>query len=179
MKKEPITLDRIKKDVVKSILHVEFLGAVLIIPLFWVIFSFIALLLENGFTSLPLVKIVTLVFLIPELCYVIAICDALIRVQRAKFVIRTAVLTDKIKLHYTSHRTRIPYRLKFRDRHFILHYRNYYDWSLPNSMTQQDLFNTSHIGDSFTVVEIHKRIRIVYNNSIFDASELTLESTKN
>ena len=176
MEKEPITLDRIKKDVVKSIIHNELHGALLIIPLFWVIFSFIALLLENGFTALPLGKIVTLVFLIPELYYVIAISDALIRVKRTKFVIRTAILTDKIERRYTSNRTRIPYRLKFRDRHFILHYRNYYGWSLQNSMTQQDLFNTSHIGDSFTVIEIHKRIRIVYNDNIFSTSQLNYRS---
>ena len=130
----------------------------------------IALPLELIFTSVPLGLTVTVIFLISELGYLAVICSTLICVKALKFAVRTETLVDKDAESFRGlSRVYTPPRLRFRCGALDLpRARRYYSWSVANVMNSRDLYNTSHIGDSFAVVMLWNKIRVIYNLDIFD-----------
>lgn len=168
MNREQVSVDQIQQDIIKSVMFHDVCGAFVVIPVLWGCFMLIALPLELIFTSVPLGWIVTVFFLILELCYLAVICGTLICVKTLKFTVRTETLADKEEEKFRG-RTYTPPRLRFRCGAMPLpRAQRYYSWSAANLMNSRDLYNTSHLGDSFAVVMLWNKIRVIYNLDIFD-----------
>ncbi len=165
MKNVQVYLKEIKKDVMKSVLYNLLRG------LRWFALILIAMVIEFFFLpDIPLIAICSIPLLIEtSLC----IIDIWITASGKKIKITTDVLSNKQDRggigNYGS-RNRRPARLFFNfEGHYDIHYDlTYYRWSSINTMYENDLIETSRIGDTFTIVKIRNKIRAVYNHRFFD-----------
>ena len=168
MKKEQVSLKEIKKDIMKSILRdiYQSFG--------WLFYlTIVAAFIEWFFLpDIPLIEISTIPFLIRAVLCVIDICS--IRGKKLIITVITDVLADKKDRIYRwwdgQPRLARPAWLFFNyEWHYdIYYYQKFYRWSAVNSMNERDLFNTSCVEDTFTVVKIRNKIRTVYNHRFFD-----------
>ena len=168
MKNVQVTLKEIQKDVMKYILYDLFRSLV------WCVLIIIAALVEWVF--LPEVPL-TAISAIPLLIAVI-LCgiDIFLTASVKKMKVASDVLSNKrdcgiLNLdHDHRHRKARPARLFFNyEGNYDIYYDlTYYGWSSINVMDVNDLYDTSCVGDTFTVVKIRNKIRAVYNHRFFD-----------
>ncbi len=165
MKNVQVYLKEIKKDVMKSVLYN------LLRSLRWFALILIAMVIEFFFLpDIPLIAIGSIPLFVEVILCVIDLC---ITVSDKKIKITMDVLSNKrarggIGNH--GSRNRRPARLIFNfEGHYDIHYDlTYYRWSSINTMNENDLIETSCIGDTFTIVKIRNKIRAVYNHRFFD-----------
>lgn len=61
-----------------------------------------------------------------------------------------------------------PYRLNFTDGYFDIYKRKHYKWSSLHAMKDVELYDSSYLGDTFTIIEYGIEIILVYNDNFFD-----------
>ena len=72
-------------------------------------------------------------------------------------------------LFYLIHKDKNVYRLYFKaNDKFELPYQKSYRWSSQYSMRAREIFITSDVGDTFTIVKIKNEVLMVYNNKYFE-----------
>ena len=173
MKTTTVTFKEIKKDIMQYVYY-EVLGVLVGIPILWgglvLIVLLINVLIKN---SIPLIELITVPLFLWWVFNIVKICIVFVKIQKRKFKVRTDVLIEKTdceyrRIHGTTKREYIPHRLSFCRGRYDVYVRRYYKWSTINTMNEKDVYSTSCIRDTFTLVELDDKILVVYNHRFFD-----------
>ena len=172
MKNEQVTLTEIKKDVLRSILYDMFYG------LGWSAAIILAAFVEWAFLpNIPLTFLSIIPFIVQEALYVIDLFLTIVG-KKPKITIMTDILSDKREPKYRHFSTRLytllrptrPSRIIFNyGEHYDMNYdRRFYRWSPAYAMGARLLFESSCIGDTFTIIKVRNKVRAIYNHRFFD-----------
>ena len=83
------------------------------------------------------------------------------------FTVRTDILVANEEYTFDWKWQNITNRLSFKNGHYDVWPRDMHRFVDIYDMNYQALFDTAFIGDSFTLIEFRKNIRLVFNNKLF------------
>ena len=171
LEKEQLTIYQIKKDLMQYLYKNTF-AVIFGFPIFWLVLAIGNIMLKHIF-SVKILSLgsLTLIMLFCEITVLFYNCFLYIRVKKLKFKIRTDKVIEKRAFRqglaeWSSYR---PYRLYFTLGHFDIYPKSYYKWSSMYSMSEKEIYDSTCIGDTFTIVEINKTVLVAYNNKFFHA----------
>ncbi len=169
MQKEQVTISQIKKDLIQY-LNQEILAIIIGFPLLWLIAAISNIAMKALFSiSNRLFVVLTLILILCEILSIIYTLIMYIKIKKTKFILKNDTLIQKrdFKNGGTKWHSYRPYRLFFSNNHFDIPAQVHYKWSNIYSMNEKEIFNTSNIGDDFTLVEFNKKIMAIYNHNFF------------
>lgn len=169
MEKEQVSLYQIKKDLIQY-LHQETLGIIIGFPFLWLIMAIGNIAIKNLFSiGNQLFQVLTMILILCVIISITYICVLYIKIKKTKFTLKNDTLIEKreFKRGGTKWHSYRPFRLYFTCNHFDIPAQLHYKFSNIHSMNEEELYNTSSIGDNFTLVELNKKVIAVYNHKLF------------
>lgn len=190
IEKETLSLYKIKKDVKQKIFWESMMivfSLLIIALLFWILLKLMPYLYTNLFKIVcciilfilfvPLVGVPT----VRTLKILIYFFKQKISIESDKLISKEDGFDSRLLLamngsifyilFYMTRGNKRFYRLYFKcNDKFELPARKSYRWSSKYSMPAKDIYLTSDVGDTFTIVKIKNIILMVYNNKYFELS---------
>lgn len=163
MQKEKVTTYEIKKELIYCKYQSIIVDTIAILGLVFIYAAIIEAFFDAILPSeLSLIFLLYLVYRIPATCKKYNKMIASFTVRKDTLVSRREAKTGG---KYTSYQ---PYRLTFTDGYFDIYKRKYYKWSSLYAMKDVELYDSSYLGDTFTIIEYGIEIQLVYNDNYFD-----------
>jgi hypothetical protein len=172
MEKEILTINKIKKDLIQY-LHQETLGVIIGFPSLWLIIAMSNIAIKNLFSiGNKIFEAITLILIFSLIISITYIGIMYVKINKREFTLKNDTLIEKrnFKQGGTKWHSYRPYRLSFTCNHFDIPAQLSYKWSNIYSMNEKEVYNTSSIGDNFTLVEFNKKVIAVYNHKFFTIS---------
>lgn len=169
MEKEVLTINNIKKDLIQY-LHQETLGIIIGFPSLWLIVAISNIAIKNLFSiGNKLFEALTLILIFSAIVSITYVSIMYVKIKNTEFTLKNDTLIEKreFKRGGTKWHSYRPYRLSFTCNHFDIPAQLSYKWSNNFSMNEKEIYNTSSIGDNFTLVEFNKKVIAVYNHKFF------------
>ena len=161
--KQTITLSAIKKHLWKLEI-INIVATLILIPL--VSFVFIIGYLETNFLTL---KLFVVAFVIVGLWLIGTSTYTIIKFRKGTyFTTRTDILVSNEEYTFDWKWQNVTNRLSFKNGHYDVWPKHMHKFVDIYDMNYQALFHTAFIGDSFTLIEVRKNIRLVFNNKLFE-----------
>ena len=163
MQKEKVTAYEIKKELTSCKYR-----SIIVDTIAYLSLVFTSALMIDMFFSAFLPHELSFIWLLQIIYRIPTICKKYNKII-SSFTVRKDTLVSRREEHIGGKYSRYrPYRLNFTDGYFDIYRKRYYKWSSSHSMKAFELYDSSYLGDTFTIVEYGIDIFLVYNDNFFD-----------
>lgn len=180
MEKETLSLYKIKKDL-NQIISWQITSLFILLILILLLSLALGLLaakISLNVLGYAVIAVIILPIIIIFIIQSIKTFNLMIKVHRGKFEMETDKLISKntskdgyfrYGLWYILQGDPYVYKLFFKcNKEFELPFHKCYKWSSQHAMRKREIYITSDVGDTFTIVKINNQILMVYNDKYFE-----------